>query len=429
MPMLGAPVVENVQNAWAQSAGNVFKPPPRARSEASFSEFHYDNSDHPAAGVGSSRLWHDKAKNCNTTLYNSQVSQVIRMTPEQEYNCQFERLDGPRLDPSKMPGGGAGDMSTRTKVKVTLLANHDSSRADKANEARPEAQRGEVKRARGFILDNPSKSKAACAPPPCSTNPLRPPEEKFNRQLKRNGYNLQESRWTWNESHEVTGQDPEFVKAHDHTVVLAGLKKLERKLYTSVKGEKKYNICGAQDMIPAGTRQHATADCPPTQRHIYENDKKSLQGFERGARPKGVPVESKIEYMGESPEMWNCMSGQERPLDKWRSMSARGGQTNWMDSAQQYYMGNEIGRYPPQSARGPQSPGGSCATYDQYQGDMRSKGNRRSVLSSPSEAGYGYRPPPDNVYRPPSDAGSRVSLYSRASTTQSVRELTQPRFR
>merc|ERR1719446_1661412 len=84
--------------------GNLpFKPQPRTRSEASFSEFHYDNTNHPAAGVPSARLWHHHSKDCSRdTAHISQVEQLLRMTPTQEYNCQFESLEGPRLDPAKV---------------------------------------------------------------------------------------------------------------------------------------------------------------------------------------------------------------------------------------------------------------------------------------------------------------------------------------
>lgn len=427
-----------VTNPCDESTADLYKPCARARSEASFSEFHYDNSVHPPAGVGSARLWHHKAKNCSDRDHRSQVEEVLRMTPQQEYNSQSERLEGPRLDPSKARGY-AGNMSVHTKAKVTLLGNHEAPAQGKQPKMEGGTQKPEkVKRVRGFIMDISRKAPAACAPPPRSTDPLRPDEEKFDRQMKRHGYKLAESRWTWNECHEVTGQDPDFVAMHRPEVVLEGLSAVQSKTWTSVKGEKKYNIFGAQDMIPAATKPFLPADCPPSARHIYQNDKQHFQGFERGCRPKGLPREgSAVEYLGESPEMWNCMSGQERPLDKWRSMSARGGQRNWMNDAQSYYAGDDArspaGYYPatlnspqqpqsarglrsPQSARSLRSPTGS-SQFDQYQGDTtrrespRRTDQRRSLLSSPSEA------------------GSRVSMRSRASVTSSQRELCAPRWR
>jgi len=393
MPFQAPHEVEiELKNPFANSEGSLFRPPSRTRSEASFSEFHYDNSVHPPAGVCSSRLQKHKSKCCALDLKNyvSQMHEVIRMTPEQEYNAQFERLDGPRVDPAGVRGY-AGAMSKETKAKVTLLGHHEADQKCLVTDKMKPVK------ARGFILDISRKSAAACAPPARSTDPLRPPEEKFTRQMKRNGYKVAESRWTWNECHEVTGQDPEFRDQHRPEVILEGLSPVRRKLLTSVNGQKKYMISGAQDMVPAATRDFATADCPPSSRHIWENNKKHLQGFERGVRPKGLGPASGPEYLGESAEMWNCMSGQERPLDKWRAMSARGGQHNWMDSAQSFYAGNDNGpssaRSPTSqsqilySARSPQSPTGSSQYFEEARDDTRRQEKRRSVLSTPSDAG------------------------------------------
>jgi len=423
MPILGAPVrgdpdaYNPYESGAPGSTWEFFKPPSRARSEASFSEFHYDNTDHPAAGVRSARLWEHKSKNCSNglKLYKDQVHKIIKMTPEQEYNAQFERMDGPRLDPAKV-AGMAGDMSSQTKNKVTLLGHHEDYNAT-AQKCTASARGINVKRARGFILDISRKSPAACAPPPRSTDPLRPQEQKFIRQLKRFGYITSGSNWTWNESHR-TGENNDITQCE----VLAGLSATNRKVWQSVKGERKYNLCGAQDMIPAATKPYTSADWSPSKRHMFENDKKYLQGFERGVRPKGVPQEmntvQKYEYCGESPEMWNCMSGQQRPLDRYRLMSARGGQHNWMKSAESVYAGDDRPQYSARlnsarSPRSPQSPGaqspGSESQFEQYQKDAP---RNREMLYSRSLAS--------------SDAGSRVSRTSRASAPP--KDLTQQRW-
>lgn len=406
MPILGAPVRgdPDAYNPYEScSTREFFKPPPRARSEASFSEFHYDNTDHPAAGVRSARLLEHKAKKCShgLRLYKDQVHEMIKMTPEQEYNAQFERLDGPRLDPAKV-AGMAGNMSSQTKNQVTMLGHFEDYNAT-AKKCTAQARGINVKRARGFILDISRKSPAACAPPSRSTDPLRPQEQKFNRQLKRFGYITSGSNWTWNESHR-TGENNDITQCE----VLGGLSPTKRKVWQSVKGERKYNLCGAQDMIPAATKPYTNADGPPSQRHMLENDKKLLHGFERGVRTKGAPQEMKIEYMGESPEMWNCMSGQERPLDTWRLMSARGGQHNWMKSAESVYAGNDRLQCSASltSARSPQSPG--SPQFERYENETP---RNKEMLYSRSLAS--------------SDAGSRVSRTSRASAPCVQADVTQ----
>jgi len=387
---------------------DIFQPCSRTRSEASFSEFHYDHSNNRAAGVTSERLWSlktPKAKDVSKdkALRVSSVQEIIRMTPEQEYNAHFERLDGPRLDPAKMRGH-AGDMSAHTKAKVTLLGNHDSN----ATAVPTTDKHGKGAKSRGFILNNAQKAKAACSPPLRSTDPLRPTEEKFSRQLKRSGYPIAQSTWTWNECHEVTGQDPDFIEAHKSENVLAGLSSVEKKVYTSVKGEKKYAVCGSQDLLPARTKPFAQSDNPPSARHILENDRKHLSGFERGVRPRGLPPKDmQVEYLGESPEMWNCIAGYERPVDKWRTMSARTGQANWKDKSRDYYDNDDTMdlRSPggtrtqtlySRSESNIRSPDGGSSRWEEESKDSRrpetargdrrrsDRENRRSVLSTPS---------------------------------------------
>jgi len=145
------------------------------------------------------------------------------------------------------------------------------------------------------------------------------------------------------------------------------------KMHTSVKGEKKYNICGVQDMLPAAQEKFTKGDAPPSARHIFDNDKKYLQGFERGRPPKGG---GGPEFLAESAEMWNCMAGHERPLDKWRAMTARGD-------------------------------------------------NRRSMLSTPTESEYSMTPS-QLQFRDSRERGSRTS---RASVTSSQLDLERPRWR
>lgn len=352
-----------------------FRPPSRTRSEASFSEFHYDNTEHPPAGVNSDRLWHHYSKDCgDDSAHLSQIERVMRMTPQQEYNCQHESLDGPRLDPSAIQVT-AGNLSRETKIKVSLLGQHDGNQTKGAK----------PKKAAGFILDVSRKAAAACTPARHNRDPLKPTEEKFTRPMKRNGYkSTRDQTWTWNECNEMSGLGPDTVNMHDPNTVLKGLSPVTMKMHTSSKGEKRYNVCGVQDMLPAAQEKYNKGDAPPSARHIYENDKNNLQGFERGRPPKGG---GGPEFLAESDGMWVCMAGQNRPLDTWRKQM-RGDQSeqSWMDSAESYYSGNG-------SATGRRASSQQASPrYSSQQGtpryDMPRNDSRRSLVSSPSQSEY-----------------------------------------
>jgi len=411
-----------------------FRPPPRTRSEASFSEFRYDNTSHPPAGVDSARLLHHHSKDCSQdTAHISQAQAVMRMTPEQEFNCQFDCLDGPRMDPARC--GAAGNLSRNTKIKVTLLAQH--GQGNDCKQTPPGVKHRPIP---GYILDVARKSPASCKPPRSCNDPLKPVEEQFNRSAKRFGYPNAAATWTWAECNEVGGS-PHIVNMHDPNVVLKGLSPCKIKMHRSAKGEKRYNVCGVEDMLPAGQEKFVKGDAPPSARHLYENDKNHLAGFERGVPPKcgGGP-----EFLAQSPGMWNCMSGQDRPLDTYRSMNASASEPefSWMDAAESYYGNESVGvrqafnsqqgsacnsqqgtpRYdttmPRDGRRSLQSsPCLSEFSQQQYRPERTKTGNRRSLLSSPTASEF-------------SAVRSRASRRSsRASATSSQLELaTRPRW-
>jgi hypothetical protein len=331
------------------------------------------------------------------------------MTPEQEQRCKAEYLDGPRIDPAQIPTA-AGDLSRNTKIKVTLLANQ----LDCHGQPSPIAAEGKSEKQKkmpGFILDVSRKAPAACSGlQDRFADVLRPSEEQFERRCKRLGYKIAESDWTWNECQERSLGDTEFVNAHDPNIVLAGLTPFEIKMHTSVKGEKRYNVCGVQDMLPAATEKFNKADAPPSARYIYENDKRDLSGFERGCRPKGA--QGIVEFMGESPEMWGCLAGGERPLDSWRAQTLRNAyrQPSLMSS-----------------------PTESEFSYREYERRRGSAASQASVTSSQRQLIYSRGNETDRGYNKRSSilstpSGSEVfntrgSRTSRASVTSSQREL------
>lgn len=305
------------------------------------------------------------------------------------------------MDPSRI-GKAAGDLSPNTKIKVSVLAEDASIAPIKSASGKTKQNKTQ-----GFILDVIKKAPAACAPPRSCNDPLRPLEEKFNRKIKRTGYKTAQSTWTWNECNEVSGLSPEFVNMHDPNVVLAGLSPMDIKMHTSVKGEKKYNVCGVQDMLPAAQERFTKADAPPSARHIYENNKRDLCPFERGVAGKSTGY---VEFLAESPDMWNCMSGHERPLDTWRSMQS---------SRTPLYIRDEDDSRR-DGRRSLLSSPTSSEFYDRTQPrDGRRPQTARSLLSSPTESA---------LWQLDRERGSRTSRIS-ASVTSSQLDLQQPRWR
>lgn len=365
-----------------------FRPCPRTRSEASYSEPHYDLSNDPPAGVPSARLNHHHAKDCAKQMaLISQVEDIIRMTPEQERNAQSERLECRRVDPSSM-ARSAGDLSKLTKIKVTLLANEMEDEVNKR------------KKMPGFILDVPRKAPAACNDLQACGNPLAPAEEARERQCKRQGYKHQASTWTWNECLEKG--DVKYDPIH----CLEGMSPLKIKMHTSVKGEKRYNVCGIQDMLPAATEKFTKGDAPPSARHIYENDKKYLAGFERGCRPKGG--QGLCEFLGESPETWGCLAGCERPIDTYRAMKAMEDDRSYCESLVSCSEASFRGALRRDSQASVASSQRRLLYAREDQPEKLTPQARRSVLSTP--------------------AGSDV-FAGRTSVTSSQRDLTTQRWR
>lgn len=103
--------------------------------------------------------------------------------------------------------------------------------------------------------------------------------------------------WTWqtmagpsnDEKHRIM-QDPENARAARVDVV-------------SCRGERIYNMCGAEDMLPAGIYAHIKCDVPPAQSHILANDRAQLPICARVHPPP--PKDAQTLDMGCSKKIWN----------------------------------------------------------------------------------------------------------------------------
>jgi hypothetical protein len=108
------------------------------------------------------------------------------------------------------------------------------------------------------------------------------------RFSRRQGYDNQPSKqsFTWMECAE-SGFSPKVCPSTDkHEAV-----------HVSCKGEKRYNVCGTQDLKPAATNMFTKADCPPSARTVKENDRFQLQSFERDPNLQRLNLSASSENM------------------------------------------------------------------------------------------------------------------------------------
>jgi hypothetical protein len=337
------------------------------------------------------------------------MQKVIRMSAQQEHLSKSEYLDGPRVDPAKIRAA-AGDVSAKTRIQVSLLGHvgDDDEYAVRLQTPSPDAAAKPKKKAQGFILDVSRKSPAACQPPTESMNPLRPTDEKFVRQVKRNGFSNQESSWTWG-----VGDFGNNAIKYDYDAIAksAKLHGSGNKLTHSVKGERKYCVCGIEDMLPPATEKFMKSDRPPAARYLYENDKRDLQAFEMGRPAKCA---AGPEYGHQSPEMWICMAGVQRPLEKWQTMTARNvRERERMNRDEARRLLNET------------STIGETTSGSFMRDRMDTDDARRLLDRSPTVSEYSASPKAGLT----NGGGSRTSRSSKVSVTSSQMDLTQPRWR
>merc|ERR1719163_1561237 len=98
----------------------------------------------------------------------------------------------------------------------------------------------------------------------------RPEPTRTNRRL---GYSVTANKltFTWNECTEK-GFSPKvpLLKSKSCSDLTANG---QRRMHTSCKGEKRYNVCGVEDLRPTATSFYLKSDVPPSARHVFENDR------------------------------------------------------------------------------------------------------------------------------------------------------------
>lgn len=86
----------------------------------------------------------------------------------------------------------------------------------------------------------------------------------------------QDQTWTWQMHNGPTNDEKEH-NLHPGEEAVRVVRNVGRfgDLVTC-RGERMYNMCGAEDMLPAGVYAHIKCDVPPSKSHITHNDKKYL---------------------------------------------------------------------------------------------------------------------------------------------------------
>jgi len=75
-------------------------------------------------------------------------------------------------------------------------------------------------------------------------------------------------------------------------------------------GEFIYNHAGEGDLLPGGTKSHQKADCPSSERHKLENDRRYLARFERPPREGIADTKQGNPCLLESEDMYYSMCGE-----------------------------------------------------------------------------------------------------------------------
>lgn len=246
-----------------------FRGVPRARSESSFSEIKYENNVLPTAGLTSARTHHHFGKDCHNVIGMSQraASHPLLLCMDeaiQPSSSATQGLDGRRLDPANvtLSAGAPSHVTSNVATNMDVPENKDSA----GKSVGPSTKKSQL-----TILTVPHKK--LFDPPRRDVVRHKGDTSDPWRYARRQGYDDHRScrqSFTWMECAE-SGFSPKVCPNREK----------HQSVHVSCKGEKRYNVCGTQDLKPAATHMFTKADCPPSARAIKENDRRQLQRFER----------------------------------------------------------------------------------------------------------------------------------------------------
>lgn len=270
-----------------------------------FSDYKFDNLHLPPAGLSSGRLKHHWGKDTWTTPYVD--FSLIQMPAAPEDNT----LVGSRsmIDPAgyNLPAG------TRSE---RVLHRKDYGMNDwECDDPKEFASKVKMKRS-----DDIRKFKIYCPQPRAKavfskrnhakTDPIThfgtiygdsKSAVKNYRPGRRYGYKNEaaSNNWTWRQDKASL----DHMSKHN-----TALTKTEQKFQVSVRGERQYNVCGTEDLLPAATVGFVKCDVPPPREYITANDKKYLPFCARPFDSDAfINCKKPPNIANESQQVWNCM--------------------------------------------------------------------------------------------------------------------------
>jgi len=286
----------------------------RARSESSFTELRCNNLGAPAAGVSSSRSHHHYSKECTafgqaqrdsdaTFLHMDEARKVNLYRPASR--DATSRFDGRRMDPAvaDTPAGAPCYMTAH-------LGNGPGSSEELPAHVLAESKTD----AKGCLVDSGfhvSKMNIEHVPhkklfDPPARDVIRHVGDPSDpsRAARRQGYDITASKmtFTWNECGEQGFSPKVPVRSMTEPVHRTLSMTKAPRMYTSCRGEKQYQICGNEDLREAATSNFVKSDVLPSARHVFENNRNELNGFEfKDITPRVAPK-------ADSTGMWGCLN-------------------------------------------------------------------------------------------------------------------------
>lgn len=285
-----------------------FSPPRRARSERSFSEPQYDNVAMPPAGVTSNKVHKHHAKEVTAQSIALRASDPLLLCMDEALpNRQVPHpasslrgysamgLDGRRVDPAAINvAAGAPRHLTAHIINSEEVPEKFNAQGAKVDDG------GRVPRMTIEFVPH----KKLFDPPKrdiIQHGGDRPP----SKTMRRMGYGHNYSQLLthdWNECGEK-GYSPKVpLRSKSMTDLSRKNPMMKSQMFTSCKGQKRYNVCGIEDLREPATRNFIKSDVPPSARLVRENNRNELSGWEFKT------VTPRVDPMMESTGMWGCLN-------------------------------------------------------------------------------------------------------------------------
>lgn len=280
-------------------------------SGSDFSEYKYDNIHLPPAGLSSGRLKHHCGK--NTRNRNADFT-LIQMKAENARQVPADFVGMRSLvDPAgyNLPAGTKSErVSHRREYGMhdwefgedgVAGVTKGGDRGDEMRRFKPHQSQLRAKAEFSKHNDGPTDPITHFGDIynrfDCQGNDIY---RQVYRPGRKYGYANEASsqKWTWRQG----VHDP-----YANTVPCS-----RKKFHTSVRGERAYNVCGNEDMLPGATADFVKCDVPPPRAYVMANDKRYLPLCARTADTDAYrnamqawPEGTSSKY--DSSRIWSCM--------------------------------------------------------------------------------------------------------------------------